>query len=57
MPETKGGKKALAAMKQTYGDKKGEEVYYASRNLGKVPEGHAEQARQFRAAVRKQHKR
>lgn len=32
MPLSKEGKKVLAAMKAEYGDKKGEEVFYATMN-------------------------
>jgi hypothetical protein len=30
------GQKILKAMKDKYGDKKGEEVFYASRNAGRI---------------------
>ena len=30
------GKKILSAMKETYGDKEGEKVFYASINAGKI---------------------
>ena len=36
MPLTKSGKKVLKNMKKEYGDKKGEEVFYASINKGKT---------------------
>jgi hypothetical protein len=36
MPKTKKGKKIMAAMKKEYGSKKGEEVFYASANKGKI---------------------
>ena len=36
MPLTSEGKKVLASMKKQYGDKKGEEVFYASINAGKA---------------------
>lgn len=36
MPLTKKGKEILAAMKKEYGSKKGESVFYASRNKGKI---------------------
>ena len=36
MPLTKKGAKIKKAMKKTYGAKKGEEVFYASRNAGKI---------------------
>ena len=35
MPLTKTGKKVKKAMKEEYGDKKGEQVFYASENKGK----------------------
>lgn len=36
MPLTAKGNEILAAMKKEYGDKKGEEVFYASKNAGKI---------------------
>ena len=36
MPLTKSGKEVMAAMKKEYGDKKGEQVFYASRNAHKA---------------------
>lgn len=36
MPLTAKGNKILAAMKKNYGEKKGEEVFYASKNAGKI---------------------
>ena len=36
MPLTKKGRKVKAAMKKTYGAKKGESVFYASANKGTV---------------------
>lgn len=36
MPLTKKGKKVMGAMKRHYGAKKGEGVFYASRNSGRV---------------------
>jgi len=36
MPLTKKGKKVLAEMKKEYGEKKGERVFYASANAGKI---------------------
>lgn len=32
MPKTKGAKKVMAKMKDKYGDKKGEQIYYATAN-------------------------
>ncbi len=34
MPMTKKGAKIMTAMKDQYGEEKGEEVFYASRNKG-----------------------
>ena len=36
MPFTKKGKEIMGAMDKEYGKKKGEEVFYASRNAGKI---------------------
>ena len=36
MPLTKKGKKIIKAMKKEYGTKKGEAVFYASKNKGKI---------------------
>lgn len=36
MPFTPKGTKIMGAMKDTYGDKKGESVFYASKNAGKI---------------------
>ena len=36
MPLTKKGKKIKKAMSKTYGKKKGKEVFYASKNAGKI---------------------
>ena len=36
MPLTKKGKKILSAMKKEYGPKKGEGVFYASKNKGTI---------------------
>ena len=40
MPLTKKGKKILRAMKKQYGSKKGESVFYASINKGKIKGAH-----------------
>lgn len=40
MPLTEKGKKIKAAMKQTYGSKKGKEVFYASQNKGTIKGTH-----------------
>jgi len=36
MPLTKKGSKIMGAMKDQYGKKKGEQVFYASKNAGKI---------------------
>ena len=36
MPLTKKGEKIKSAMTKEYGEKKGEEVFYASANKGKI---------------------
>lgn len=36
MPLTGKGKKIMSSMKSQYGDKKGEQVFYASRNKGRI---------------------
>lgn len=36
MPLTGKGEKIMSAMKKQYGDKKGEQVFYASANSGKI---------------------
>ena len=34
MPLTKKGKEIMKSMKEQYGDKKGESIFYASKNKG-----------------------
>ena len=36
MPLTKKGKKIMKSMKKQYGAKRGETVFYASRNIGVI---------------------
>ena len=36
MPLTKKGKKIMSAMRKEYGAKKGRQVFYASRNKGRI---------------------
>ena len=36
MPLTEKGKKIMSSMKRTYGGKKGEQVFYATANAGKI---------------------
>lgn len=40
MPLTKKGKKIKRAMKKEYGSEKGERVFYASQNKGKIKGTH-----------------
>ena len=40
MPLTKKGKKIKKAMEKTYGKEKGEKVFYASQNKGKIKGTH-----------------
>lgn len=37
MPMNKTGKDMMSSMKDTYSDKKGEDVFYAMENQGKIP--------------------
>ena len=37
MPMSEAGRKMMSNMKDQYGNKKGEEVFYAMENKGKVP--------------------
>ena len=36
MPLTKKGKKIMRSMKKQYGKKRGEQVFYATKNKGKI---------------------
>jgi hypothetical protein len=36
MPLTAKGEKILSAMQEEYGEEKGEQVFYASKNAGKI---------------------
>ena len=40
MPLTKKGKKIMASMKKSYGEEKGEKVFYASQNKGTIKGTH-----------------
>ena len=40
MPLTKKGKKIMSSMKEEYGEKKGEKVFYASANKGTITKVH-----------------
>jgi hypothetical protein len=45
VPLTDKGKKVRKAMRKTYGAKKGDEVFYASQNSGKVKGTHKRKGR------------
>lgn len=45
MPLTAKGKKILASMIKEYGAKKGEDVFYASQNKGKIKGTHKSKAK------------
>ena len=57
MPLTKKGKKIMKSMKDQYGKKKGETVFYASKNKGvikglnKASKIHAGQAKTLRGVI------
>jgi len=53
MPLTTKGKKIMSSMKQTYGGKKGEQVFYASANAGKLKGVEKEQELKKGGRVRK----
>ena len=44
MPLTKKGKKIKRAMDKTYGKEKGDQVFYASQNAGKIKGTHKKRA-------------
>jgi len=48
MPLTKKGKKIKAAMTETCGAKKGEDVFYASQNKGTITGTHKERKKPYR---------
>ncbi|MCC7147135.1 MAG: hypothetical protein IT443_11875 [Phycisphaeraceae bacterium] len=52
MPMTKKGQKIKAAMKQEYGAKKGEQVFYASANKGTIKGVHAKKKGIMGRAIR-----
>jgi hypothetical protein len=53
MPLTAKGKKILSAMRSEYGGKKGESVFYASINAGKVTGAEKKAARGAKVAKKK----
>jgi hypothetical protein len=54
MPLTKKGTKILKKMRKTYGKEKGEEVFYASANKGKIKGVHAEDVEKYATPEEKQ---
>lgn len=52
MPLTSKGEEIMGNMKQEYGEKKGEKVFYASRNAGKI-KGVDPQSKKGNPALRK----
>lgn len=53
MPLTKKGQKILRAMKEHYGEEKGERVFYASINAGKIKGAEAGGRREAKSSHRK----
>jgi hypothetical protein len=49
MPLTKKGKKIKSAMEEQYGPKKGEKVFYASQNKGRIKGTHKARKKKRRA--------
>lgn len=45
MPLTKKGRKIKGAMEKTYGKKKGDSVFYASQNAGRIKGTHKKRKR------------
>ena len=56
MPLTDKGKKIMSSMKRTYGGRKGEQVFYATRNAGKIEGVEKEQELKKGGRVRKARK-
>jgi hypothetical protein len=54
MPLTPKGRKVLNSMKSEYGDKRGESVFYASKNAGKIS-GVEQRLKRFAENLRKRH--
>lgn len=48
MPETKKGRKIMAAMRKQYGEKKGMQVFYASENKGTIKGVHGRRRKKRR---------
>jgi len=56
VPLTDKGKKIMSSMKRTYGGRKGEQVFYATRNAGKIEGVEKEQELKKGGRVRKARK-
>ena len=54
MPLTNKGKKILAGMKDEYGSEKGEQVFYASKNKGKIKGVEESWAGKLKSKVKKE---
>ena len=59
MPLTPKGREIKGAMEKEYGDKKGEQVFYASKNAGKIKgvEGRTKKGFSKEGAVVRKHRR
>jgi len=57
MPLTKKGAKILTKMRDTYGSKKGEQVFYASANKGTITGVHPNKKKYVKALKRKRRKK
>lgn len=55
MPLTEKGEKIMRAMKREYGSKRGESVFYASRNKGRIKGVDRSKRKRSRGKARKRH--
>ena len=55
MPLTSKGNKILRSMRQQYGEQKGERVFYASANKGRITGVHGKRKRRGNATLRRFH--
>lgn len=53
MPLTTKGKKIMSSMKKEYGDKKGEKVFYASKNAKKIKKVDSPQTKALKSLMNK----
>ena len=51
MPLTEKGRKIMSAMKEQYGGKKGERVFYASQNKGTIKGTHKKRSKHGKGMV------